>query len=106
MDARTAQLVAALRRRRVAGAADLAADLGVSQPTLSRLLRAMQGDVVSFGRARRTRYAPIRRVRGLLAEPPVYRVTADGRPQPHLLHPSPRPSPARGEGELLASASA
>jgi len=50
-DARTALLVAALRRRRIASAAEI----GVSQPALSRLLRALGDSVVSVDKARRTR---------------------------------------------------
>lgn len=81
MDARTALLAAALRRRQIASAADLAADIGVSQPTLSRLLRALGHSVVSVGRARRTRYALLRSVRGLPRALPIYRVGPSGQPR-------------------------
>ena len=81
MDPKAALLMAALRRHRVARAAELAGALGISQPTLSRLVRSLQGEVVTIGRARRTRYALTRRVRGLPVDLPVFRVDGAGRPQ-------------------------
>ena len=81
MDARTALLAAALRRRRIASAAELAAEIGVSQPTLSRLLRGLGRSLVSVGRARRTRYALLRSVRGLPTALPIYRVGPSGQPR-------------------------
>lgn len=81
MDPKAALLIAALRRHRVARAAELADALGVSQPTLSRLVRSLQGAVVTIGRARRTRYALTRSVRGLPANLPVFRVDGTGRPR-------------------------
>ena len=80
MDGRTALVAAALRRRRIASAAELAAEIGVSQPTLSRLLRALGDSVVSVGKARRARYALLRSVRGLPTALPIYRVGPTGQP--------------------------
>ena len=81
MDPKAALLIAALRRRRLARAAELATELGVSQPTLSRLVRSLQGSVLTIGRARRTRYALTRSVRGLPVDLPVFRVDGTGRPR-------------------------
>jgi len=81
MDARATLLTAALRRRRIASAAELAAEIGVSQPTLSRLLRALGDLVVSVGKARRVRYALLRSVRGLPTALPIYRVGPTGEPR-------------------------
>lgn len=78
---RAEQLLTALRLRGASSAADLAADLGVSQPTVSRLLASV-GDVVArIGQARRSRYAAIRDVRGLGSRWPLFRIDAQGRPQ-------------------------
>lgn len=81
MDPQPALLLTALRRRGVGRAADLAAELGISQPTLSRLVRSLQGRVIVIGKARRTRYAVVRNVRGLQADVPVFRVDVNGRPR-------------------------
>lgn len=75
-------LLTALRRRPQSSAADLAAELRVSVPTVQRLLRAAGPAVVSLGRARRTRHAARRGLRGLAADWPVYRVDAGGVAQP------------------------
>lgn len=73
------QLLAALGRRPAAGAAELAAQLGVSVATLHRLLQEAKPQVLATGRARRARYALRRPLRGELAELPVYEVDATGR---------------------------
>lgn len=75
-----APLIAALRRRGAASAQDLGTDLGLSQPTVSRLLTAAGNTVVRIGRARRSRYAVRRDVRGLGEQWPLYRIDAHGRP--------------------------
>jgi DNA-binding Xre family transcriptional regulator len=78
-----------LALRRTLRAAELQAALGVSQPTLSRLVRAAGGDVLRMGRARAVRYARTRRVAGLGGRLPIFAVGGDGRPRPrgalHLL---------------------
>jgi hypothetical protein len=81
MAAQTTLLPAVLRRRGIRRAADLAEDLGTSQPTLSRLVRSLHGRVIAIGKARRTRYALVRDVRALQAELPVFRVDMTGRPR-------------------------
>ena len=73
------QLTAVLARRSAASASDLALQLGVSVPTLHRLLQERQGAVVASGKARRTRYALRRALRGDLAELPLYEVDRAGR---------------------------
>jgi hypothetical protein len=57
-DPKSALLVNAMRRLRVARAADLAAAIGVSQPTLSRLVPSLPGDLVRIGKARRDSAGP------------------------------------------------
>lgn len=74
------QLAAALARQPAASAQDLAARLGVSLPTVHRLLRAAPAQVVSLGRARRTRHAWRRALRGQAGDLAVYRVDAQGVP--------------------------
>lgn len=76
----TETLINVLRRRGPLSARDLGEALGVSQPTISRLLDTSGAEVTRFGRARRTRYAARRDVRGLGHEWPLFRVDAQGRP--------------------------
>jgi len=52
--------------------------LGVSQPTLSRMLRRARGEIATLGRGRATRYALYRSIRELPPELPVHRISADG----------------------------
>ena len=60
-------------------AAELQATLGISQPTLSRLLATRVAEVCRLGRARATRYAWRRWVNGLAPSQPLYRVTHAGQ---------------------------
>jgi AraC-like DNA-binding protein len=78
-EAARAQLTSALSRRAAASASDLAAQLGVSVPTLHRLLREQGDTIVATGAARRTRYALRRALRGDASPLPVYAVDARGR---------------------------
>jgi hypothetical protein len=57
---------------------ELRETIGVSQPTLSRMLRRARGEVAVLGRGRSTRYALFRRVRELTPEIPVHRVSTSG----------------------------
>ncbi len=66
----------------MASAPELAAGLRVSVPTVQRLLRAAGDSVVSLGRARRTRHAWRRGLRGQAVDVPMYRIDADGLAQP------------------------
>jgi len=75
------QLITALRRAGVASARGLGDSLGISQPTVSRLLAQAGDRVVRIGQARRSRYAVTRQVRGLGERWPLYRIDAAGHPQ-------------------------
>ncbi len=73
------QLTAVLARRSAVSAASIAEQLGVSIPTLHRLLQETAGKVVATGKARRTRYALRMPLRGELTELPLYEVDTSGR---------------------------
>jgi len=77
----TATLFSVLRGRRVATAQALAETLCISQPTISRLLAQAGDEIVKIGRARRSRYAMTRDVRGLGNRWPLYRINAKGQPE-------------------------
>ena len=82
---RTDQLLQFLRRQHgVATSAELAAELGVSQPTVSRALAPLlqSGQVRKVGAARSQRYLLPRRVRDLGDDVVLMRVDSDGRPGP------------------------
>lgn len=74
------QLAAVLARRAAVSAASIAEQLGVSIPTLHRLLQETAGRVVATGKARRTRYALRMPLRGELAELPLTRSTLPAAP--------------------------
>lgn len=78
-EAARAQLTTALSRRAAASASDLATQLGVSVPTLHRLLQELGSGVIATGAARRTRYALRKTLRGDASPLPVYAVDAQGR---------------------------
>lgn len=71
-------LLTALRARGDASARELAAALGKSQPTVSRLLKAAGASVARWGSARHTRYGAARDVHGLGSHWPVYRIDTQG----------------------------
>src|SRR4051812_48372933 len=73
------QLLQALGRLGVVRAGELASNLGVSQPTLSRLIKTAGDRVCRIGRARATRYARTRTLPGLGRQLPLYRVTEGGK---------------------------
>lgn len=62
-----------------ARAAELAVRLGVSQPTISRLLAAAGEQVCRMGSGRATRYARTRSIPGLSTRIPVHRVDTAGQ---------------------------
>ncbi|NII08803.1 type II toxin-antitoxin system HipA family toxin YjjJ [Luteibacter anthropi] len=74
-------LLALLQRHGPSSAQQLASALGVSQPTVSRMLDSEGDRAIRIGRARRTRYAAVRNVRGLGTHWPLFRIDARGRPQ-------------------------
>jgi hypothetical protein len=74
-------LLNVLRSRGPSSAAQLAAATGSSQATISRALAAVDTAVARIGRARRSRYAAVRDVRGLGTMWPLFRIDAQGQPQ-------------------------
>ncbi|KJV33866.1 transcriptional regulator [Luteibacter yeojuensis] len=70
-----------MRSRGLSSAAQLAAATGSSQPTVSRALAEAGTAITRIGRARRTRYAAVRDVRGLGTTWPLFRIDAQGHPQ-------------------------
>ena len=83
MPDRSVPLQSALRsllaQHGVASAAQLGAALGISQPTLSRALAALAGEVAVLGAGRATRYAWPQTVLGRAAAQPLHWVHEDGR---------------------------
>lgn len=75
------RLAALLGRRGPMGAPLVLSELGISQPTLSRLLQRHPEGLLSFGRARATRYASARRVGELRGPVPIHQIGPEGRPQ-------------------------
>jgi hypothetical protein len=73
------RLAKVLGRQAAVRAADLAQALGVSVPTLHRLLQERAEPILVAGQARRTRYALRRAVRGDPGEYPLYAVDTSGR---------------------------
>jgi hypothetical protein len=73
------QLSAVLARQPRSSAAELAEAIGVSVPTVHRLLAEFGDQLVSSGKARRARYALRRPLRGSMADLPLYEVDAEGR---------------------------
>jgi hypothetical protein len=78
-DPRHALLLAALRGQGPLPAASLAARLGVSQPTLSRLLQGLSAEVKVAGSGKKTRYAAAQTILGQAAGQPLHWVHEDGR---------------------------
>src|SRR4051812_24865996 len=76
-----APVSAVLRRRGPLAAANLRTALGVSAPTLSRLV-ANEDEVLRLGKGRATVYALSRAIRGLPARLPLFRVDARGEVRP------------------------
>lgn len=74
-------ILGVLAHRGIASSQQLQEATGKSQATVSRLLADLSGQVLSFGRARATRYALPRPIRGLAAQQPIHWTDADGRIQ-------------------------
>jgi hypothetical protein len=72
------QLLGLLSRQVEARGSELTLQLGVSQPTLSRLIAAAGDSVCRMGRARATRYALTRSLSPMGSWVPVHQVDADG----------------------------
>lgn len=77
---RLSQLLSLLRRDGPLPARDIGQHLGISQPTVSRLLADAGDRVVRIGRARATRYAAARGVARVGSRWPLYRIDPEARP--------------------------
>lgn len=89
VDAREA--LARLLRRGPISTAELVRQLGVSAPSVYRMLREMEAEVVSAGQTRRRRHALVRQLRGTVSKLPVYAIDEAGgisaTPALELVHP-------------------
>ncbi|MDP2229046.1 MAG: type II toxin-antitoxin system HipA family toxin YjjJ [Moraxellaceae bacterium] len=76
------RLLQSLRRQTAPRTAkELATDLDVSQPTLSRALGRLGSQVAVLGQARSTRYALVRGIRDMGHRFPITRIGTDGTPE-------------------------
>ena len=75
------RLAGALARAAPVRAADLARELDISVPTLHRLLQENTEPVLAAGRARRTRYALRRPLRGDFSPLPIHAIDEAGQPR-------------------------
>lgn len=98
-----------LLRRGPLTAAELAAAMGLSQPTVSRALAGLGTRLVRIGRARSARYALSRPLGRAGSDWPLHRITPDGQPdllgRLHVVHggwflQSERPLPLYQHGEF------
>lgn len=80
-ETRLPRLEALLRRNGPQTAAALGASLGVSQPTVSRLLASAGERIVRIGKARASRYALGREIGRAGSHWPLYRIQEDGQPE-------------------------
>jgi len=69
------------RRRGALTAAELCAGLGISQPTVSRLLARLGRRVMRLSRGRSTRYAMLREIPAIGSNWPLYAIDLLGKPQ-------------------------
>lgn len=72
------RLLSLLSRIGPASASQLTIELGISPQTLSRLVRSLRGQVLSFGRARATRYFVPRNIPHVRQPVPLYEVRPRG----------------------------
>lgn len=72
-------ILGVLAHRGIASSQQLQEATGKSQATVSRLLADLSGQVLTVGRARATRYALPRPIRGLAAQQPIYWTDEQGR---------------------------
>ena len=72
------QLVSLLARRSPASPSELVRELRISQPTFSRLVASLQGEVLSFGHTRARRYALARAIPGVRQPLVIYEVRPRG----------------------------
>lgn len=74
-----AAVLAALDARGLLSSVELQAAVGKSQPTLSRALHRLDGEVAAFGQGRSTRYGRLAPILGLPARQPLWWTDAAGR---------------------------
>jgi len=74
------RILGLLAVRGIVSAQELQEELGKSQPTISRLLAELSGQVLTLGRARATRYGLGKSIRGLPAQQPIWWTGEDGTP--------------------------
>jgi hypothetical protein len=72
------RLMALLARRGVATPSELVRELGISQPTFSRLVATLEGEVRTFGHTSARRYALAREIPGVRQPIAVYEVRPRG----------------------------
>ena len=72
------RLLRSLARQPARRASDLASEIGVSIPTLHRMLQQLEPQVVTAGKARRARYALRRPLRGGATDYPLYAIDETG----------------------------
>lgn len=80
-NARHERLEALLRARGSQPAGVIGRELGISQPTVSRLIADAGSRIARIGRARTTRYALAREIGRAGNRWPLYRIDVDGKPQ-------------------------
>ena len=79
MNSRLDHLLSALGRRGVLSSREMQEAIGASAATLSRLLSGHDArKIIRLGKARATRYALRREVRGMGSQWPLYRIDSDG----------------------------
>lgn len=71
-------LLTHLRKRGVASSSELERALGLSQPTVHRVLRSLDGTVIALGRGRATRYAIAAPLGGRRGTHSIWRFTEQG----------------------------
>jgi hypothetical protein len=79
--AREPELLNLLIRNGVMPAGELCRAMGISRPTLSRIIARFPDEILRLGRARGVRYGAYRRVTGLPSRIPAYRVDGAGKAQ-------------------------
>lgn len=84
---RVDRLLGILRSRGLLRREEIQKELGISQPSMSRLLRDAGPRICRFGRSVATRYAVPREIAGLGRQSSVFRVDEGGKPNRHgVLH--------------------
>ena len=78
VDALGHRVVEALRARGPLSSAQLQADTGKSQPTLSRAIQALGPQLVALGQGKATRYALPQPIRGMAAQQALWWTSTDG----------------------------